>query len=108
MVEKSKKSSEEGIHCISISNTNGSGATHVILVRHGQSENNVIESEVGDTPEFYTRRSIDPKLSALGHQQAFLLGERGLILVARDGARGKIKGCVTLYFIDDRCVTANS
>lgn len=34
--------------------------------------------------------------------KAFLLGERGLILVARDGARGKIKGCVTLYFYTEK------
>lgn len=30
--------------------------------------------------------------------KAFLLGERGLILVARDGTGGKMTGCVTLYF----------
>ena len=30
--------------------------------------------------------------------KAFLLGGRGLILVAKDGTCGKITGCVTLYF----------
>lgn len=30
--------------------------------------------------------------------KAFLLGERGLIMVARDGGSGKITGCVVLYF----------
>ena len=30
--------------------------------------------------------------------KAFLLGERGLILVARDDSGGKITGCVVLYF----------
>ena len=66
---------DEGEHWITMS-PRGPGATHVILIRHGQSENNVIESEFGDTTDFYARRCPDPKLSALGHQQAFLVGER--------------------------------
>lgn len=47
---------------------------HLLLVRHGQSANNVIEAELGDTPAFYQRRTVDPPLSALGERQAQALG----------------------------------
>eukprot|EP00966_Prymnesium_polylepis_P230984 5345434-Prymnesium_polylepis.1 len=41
-------------------------AMHVVLVRHGQSENNVIEQAHGESDAFFSKRSIDPPLSALG------------------------------------------
>ena len=43
---------------------------HVLFVRHGQSENNVIEAQVGDCAAFYQRRVVDPALSSLGERQA--------------------------------------
>lgn len=49
---------------------------HVLLVRHGQSENNILEAAHGSGEAFYGKRSIDPPLSKLGHQQAELLGRR--------------------------------
>ena len=47
---------------------------HLLLVRHGQSMNNVIEAEVGGGEDFLRRRSIDPPLSTLGRSQADALG----------------------------------
>jgi len=70
---------------------NETGPLHVILVRHGQSINNVVEAEVGDTPEFYARRSTDPTLSALGHQQATLLGSRLGEQLREMAAAGKVQ-----------------
>mmetsp|Transcript_32022 Transcript_32022/g.75069 ORF Transcript_32022/g.75069 Transcript_32022/m.75069 type:complete len:329 (-) Transcript_32022:50-1036(-) len=49
---------------------------HLILIRHGQSANNILEAEHGSGDDFNKRRSHDPPLSALGRQQAELLGRR--------------------------------
>jgi len=49
---------------------------HLLLVRHGQSENNLLEAAHGAGEAFYEKRSIDPPLSKLGEQQALLLGKR--------------------------------
>lgn len=47
---------------------------HILMIRHGQSTNNVIEAALGDSREFYQRRTVDPPLSSLGEQQAEALG----------------------------------
>ncbi|CAE7231638.1 unnamed protein product [Symbiodinium necroappetens] len=49
---------------------------HLLLIRHGQSKNNVLEAEHGAGSEFNNKRSIDPPLSDLGILQAELLGKR--------------------------------
>mmetsp|Transcript_60555 Transcript_60555/g.112396 ORF Transcript_60555/g.112396 Transcript_60555/m.112396 type:complete len:314 (+) Transcript_60555:45-986(+) len=48
---------------------------HVLLIRHGQSANNILEAEHGSGARFNQMRSTDPPLSALGVQQANLLGK---------------------------------
>ena len=48
---------------------------HLLLVRHGQSANNVIEKEVGDGGNFDKARVPDPALSELGFKQAEALGK---------------------------------
>jgi len=47
---------------------------HVLLIRHGQSKNNILEAAHGCGKTFNSKRSIDPPLSDLGKQQAQLLG----------------------------------
>ncbi|CAK9014613.1 unnamed protein product [Durusdinium trenchii] len=49
---------------------------HLLLVRHGQSENNLLEATHGAGAAFYCKRSVDPPLSKLGRRQAWLLGKR--------------------------------
>lgn len=48
---------------------------HLLLIRHGQSTNNIIEAELGDCPAFYQRRVVDPALSELGERQAAALAK---------------------------------
>eukprot|EP00931_Biecheleriopsis_adriatica_P086915 TRINITY_DN61469_c0_g1_i1.p1 TRINITY_DN61469_c0_g1~~TRINITY_DN61469_c0_g1_i1.p1 ORF type:complete len:328 (-),score=56.47 TRINITY_DN61469_c0_g1_i1:56-1039(-) len=48
---------------------------HLLLVRHGQSANNILEAELGCGSGFNAARSVDPPLSPLGVKQAQLLGE---------------------------------
>ena len=50
---------------------------HLLLVRHGQSTNNVIDAEIGVGPgsDFWLRRVVDPPLSALGEKQALALAK---------------------------------
>eukprot|EP00419_Tripos_fusus_P011192 CAMPEP_0172660584 /NCGR_PEP_ID=MMETSP1074-20121228/4145_1 /TAXON_ID=2916 /ORGANISM="Ceratium fusus, Strain PA161109" /LENGTH=297 /DNA_ID=CAMNT_0013476215 /DNA_START=49 /DNA_END=942 /DNA_ORIENTATION=+ len=43
---------------------------HVILIRHGQSSNNLHEAALGMCPEYHKLRSADPALSPLGEAQA--------------------------------------
>lgn len=47
---------------------------HVLLVRHGQSKNNVLEAAHGASARFDAVRVVDPPLSPLGERQAALLG----------------------------------
>lgn len=47
---------------------------HLLLVRHGQSANNILEAAHGCGEAFNKRRVVDPPLSALGFRQAQLLG----------------------------------
>lgn len=47
---------------------------HLLLVRHGQSANNVLEAAHGAGDAFNASRSVDPPLSELGECQAQLLG----------------------------------
>ena len=48
---------------------------HLLLIRHGQSTNNVVEAEKGDGADFNAARLPDPALSPLGERQAEALGE---------------------------------
>ena len=48
---------------------------HLLIVRHGQSANNVIEALHGDGESFNQKRNVDPVLSKLGEKQAEALGE---------------------------------
>lgn len=48
---------------------------HVLLVRHGQSANNILEATHGCGDMFNSKRSVDPRLSPLGERQAQLLGK---------------------------------
>ena len=64
---------------------------HVLLIRHGQSENNVIEAALGDCPEFYQRRVIDPPLSALGLKQAEALGRHLGPQLRAAAAQGRVR-----------------
>lgn len=63
---------------------------HILLVRHGQSLNNVIEAELGDCPEFYQRRAIDPALSRLGERQAAALGRHLGAQLKAAAAQGRV------------------
>ena len=63
---------------------------HILLVRHGQSTNNVIEAEVGDCPDFYQRRQVDPPLSSLGEQQAAALGRHLGAQLATSATQGRV------------------
>lgn len=47
---------------------------HLILIRHGQSSNNLLEAAHGCGDLFNSQRCVDPPLSALGETQAALLG----------------------------------
>jgi broad specificity phosphatase PhoE len=47
---------------------------HLLLIRHGESQNNVIEAKYGDGEVFATTRSSDPELSERGFSQADSLG----------------------------------
>ncbi|CAE7323790.1 unnamed protein product [Symbiodinium natans] len=49
---------------------------HLLLVRHGQSKNNILEAEHGAGKDFNSKRCVDPPLSDLGKLQAQLLGRR--------------------------------
>ena len=46
----------------------------IFFIRHGESENNVIEAE--NPEEYYYLRILDPQLTNLGIQQASILKER--------------------------------
>ena len=48
---------------------------HLVLIRHAQSANNVIEAEHGESPTFFASRAVDPPHSPLGEAQAAALGE---------------------------------
>ena len=62
---------------------------HLVLVRHAQSANNVIEAEHGESPTFFASRAVDPALSPLGEAQAAALGAcLGAQLRATAAARG--------------------
>ena len=63
---------------------------HILLVRHGQSTNNVIEAELGDCPEFYQRRVVDPALSSLGERQAAALARHVGAQLRQCAAQGRI------------------
>jgi len=47
---------------------------HLLLVRHGQSSNNMIEAAYGAGAAFNAQRVVDPELSDMGQRQAELLG----------------------------------
>eukprot|EP00927_Polykrikos_kofoidii_P080099 TRINITY_DN76977_c0_g1_i1.p1 TRINITY_DN76977_c0_g1~~TRINITY_DN76977_c0_g1_i1.p1 ORF type:complete len:320 (-),score=39.87 TRINITY_DN76977_c0_g1_i1:208-1167(-) len=47
---------------------------HLLIIRHGQSANNVLEALHGCGSDFDKGRSVDPPLSDLGKRQAKLLG----------------------------------
>lgn len=47
---------------------------HLLLIRHGQSKNNILEAAHGAGDAFNARRSVDPPLSEFGERQAKLLG----------------------------------
>ena len=64
---------------------------HLLLVRHGQSTNNVIEAQLGDCPEFYQRRVVDPPLSALGLAQAEALGRHLGPQLRAAAAQGRVR-----------------
>lgn len=61
---------------------------HLLLIRHGESENNRLEAVYGATVTFEELRSVDPELSARGQTQAQLLGRHlGAQLL---GAQGRV------------------
>lgn len=67
------------------------GPLHIILVRHGQSENNVLEAECASPAAYNELRSSDPPLSAIGHQQATLLGARLGAQLCEAAAKGQVE-----------------
>jgi len=64
---------------------------HILLIRHGQSTNNVVEAALGDCPEFYQRRVVDPPLSPLGQSQAGALACHLGAQLHATAAQGRIR-----------------
>jgi len=66
------------------------GPMHLLLIRHGQSQNNILEAALGAGEAFNGQRVVDPPLSELGEGQAELLGQRLAAQLRRSGVRVRL------------------